>query len=557
MQEQTGQKLRKIAEDRLDWTKINTIQDEELKKAIHELNVYQIELEVQNDELNRTQKTLEETRDQYQYLYDFAPVGYCTIDKEGTIITMNLTFASMMDISRKDGIQRSFYNIIDYEEKDIFYLYLRKLFLDEDTGKKTSVTLHIHTQRGDTLCVQLESMLVQNKRYVYTAIIDITEKKKIEDALHESEMQKSLVLNAINELFGYYTTDLEIIWLNKAALHSIDKTPEASQGKHCYELWTGLTEPCPDCPVLKSLKTRKPEEIEKQTPDGRYWLVRGYPILDETGEISNLCELTMDITPLKKAEHELREMHKQLKQTNQHLEDVVKQRTEALERTIQLKDDFINQLGHDLKNPLGPLINLLPLLEKKALDERDKEIFKVLSRNVNYMKNLVTKTLELARLNSPNTTLSTEPLPLKQYLEEILQNNMMLFEKKHMRVKTTIPDDLMILGDRLLLEELFNNIINNAVKYSNDHATVTITADQQDEMITLAIQDTGIGLNKNQQERLFDEFYKADPARHDFDSSGLGLPICKRIIEKHGGKIWVESPGLEKGSTFYVTLPKN
>jgi len=252
---------------------------------------------------------------------------------------------------------------------------------------------------------------------------------------------------------------------------------------------------------------------------------------------------------------ELKKAKESLETMNEMLEQKVSERTTRIQQLLKQKDEFIGQLGHDLKNPLGPLINLLPLLEKKAYDERDKEIFKVLRRNVNYMKNLVTKTLELARLNSPNTKLSKEPLSLKHHLEEILHNNTMIFEQKHMHVINNISDDLMILGDKLRLEELFNNLINNAVKYSNDHDTLTITADQQDDVITLAIQDTGMGMSKEQLERLFDEFYKADSSRHDFDSSGLGLTIAKKIVEKHGGTIWAESKGLGKGSTFYVRLP--
>jgi signal transduction histidine kinase len=106
----------------------------------------------------------------------------------------------------------------------------------------------------------------------------------------------------------------------------------------------------------------------------------------------------------------------------------------------------------------------------------------------------------------------------------------------------------------LRIEELFTNIINNAGKYTPSKGTITIDAVKENEMITVSITDTGIGMTEDQIEHMFDEFYKADPSRHDFDSSGLGMSICKRIVEKHDGKIWAESPGPGKGSTFYVRL---
>jgi len=558
MEEHKEQKLRQIAEGKLDWTKINTIQDEDLKKAIHELNVHQIELELQNEELLNTQKSLEQTRDEFQYLYDFAPVGYCTLDKEGTIINMNLTFASMMEISRKESLQIPFYNLIENDEKDSFYLHLRTIFSEDNAGKKKSLTLNLKKQNGENPCVQLESMLGKDKTHVFTAIIDITEKKRIEDALHETEKQKSLVLNATKELFGYYDTDLEIQWLNKAALDSINKTSEEVQGRHCYELWTGSSDPCPDCPVLKALETGKPEEIEKQTPDGRYWLVRGYPIFDETGKTSNLCELTMDITAQKNAEHELRRMHKQLEKTNQHLEELVKQRTEALEKSIQLKDDFINQLGHDLKNPLGPLLNLLPVAEKNEKDPKQKEILNVINRNVKYMKSLVNKTIQLAQLRSPNTTVKYEHFNLKNEVTEILETNKMMFKERHITIQNDLPDDLYINADKLKIDEVFNNLLNNAVKYTDtDSGIININQAKDDDCVTISITDSGIGMSKEEIPHIFDEFYKADSSRHDFDSSGLGMTICKRIIEMHGGRIWAESEGAGKGSTFYFTLPKS
>jgi signal transduction histidine kinase len=84
-----------------------------------------------------------------------------------------------------------------------------------------------------------------------------------------------------------------------------------------------------------------------------------------------------------------------------------------------------------------------------------------------------------------------------------------------------------------------------------------INAKQDDTSVVVSIKDTGIGMSDQQLKKIFNEFYKADSSRHDFDSSGLGLSICKRIVEKHNGKIWAESEGLGKGSTFYFTVPKS
>jgi signal transduction histidine kinase len=257
------------------------------------------------------------------------------------------------------------------------------------------------------------------------------------------------------------------------------------------------------------------------------------------------------------AEQDLKKSHQMLQELNEELEQKVQQRTHDIEKLLRQKDEFIHQLGHDLKNPLGPLINLLPILEGHINDEKDKEIITVLTRNVNYMKNLVKNTLELARLNSPRTKLALQPLNLKEEVSDILENNQFLLKEKDMKVITSVPDELHINADKLKLEELLTNLLNNAVKYSYEHGEIIINAENKDDEIVFSIHDHGIGMTKEQLERLFDEFYKADESRHDFDSSGLGMSIAKRIVEKHGGRIWVESDGIGKGSTFYFTLPKN
>jgi len=129
-------------------------------------------------------------------------------------------------------------------------------------------------------------------------------------------------------------------------------------------------------------------------------------------------------------------------------------------------------------------------------------------------------------------------------------------KENNMSIMNNIPGTLTVPADRLRLSELFNNLLTNAVKYTpRGGGMITLAATQDDSVVTISVQDTGVGMTPDQTEQVFDEFYKAAQSRQDFDSSGLGLSICKRIVEKHGGTIWVESEGRGKGSTFFFTLP--
>ncbi len=254
-----------------------------------------------------------------------------------------------------------------------------------------------------------------------------------------------------------------------------------------------------------------------------------------------------DITKQKKAQDDL-------KRLNEELEKKVNERTLEVQKLLKQKDEFINQLGHDLKNPLTPILGFLPIIEEKETDPEKKELIKITIKNAKYIKELVEKTLKLARLDSPETKLEINNLNLYKELCEVIINNKPNFEKNNVKIENLIDKNFIVKADKIRLKELFDNLISNAIKYTPKKGKIVFDAERKEDWIEISITDTGNGLTNDQIEHIFDEFYKVDESRHDFESSGLGLPICKKIVEKHGGKIWVNSPGFDKGSTFYFTL---
>jgi signal transduction histidine kinase len=266
-------------------------------------------------------------------------------------------------------------------------------------------------------------------------------------------------------------------------------------------------------------------------------------------------ELEEKTRRLEQINKDLTVAREELSTLNKNLEGRVQERTREVEKLLKQKDEFINQLGHDLKNPLGPLINLIPLLENQEADPAKKEMLTVLHRNADYMKNLVVKTLDLAVLNSPNTRFSIEDLSLRKEIDQIIMNKKIQFDENHVNITNRINPALSIKADRLRLEELLTNLFENSVKYCLEDCRITIDAKRTNDFVTISIVDNGIGMTQEEIGRIFDEFYKADSARHDIQNTGLGMSICKRIVEKHGGRIWVESPGPGKGTTVFFTFP--
>ena len=231
-----------------------------------------------------------------------------------------------------------------------------------------------------------------------------------------------------------------------------------------------------------------------------------------------------------------------------------------LEKHIKQKDEFITQLGHDLKTPLVPLVTLTPILKHHTDGKSDTlEMIEVIEKSTNRIKNMVDKTLQLAKLNSQYITFEITEMNLHNNIKNAIKFNQFLFNENNIEVINKVDEELLVQSDKKQLYEIFKNLFTNAVKYSKDNKGCIIINSKlgDDNEIIISVKDDGIGISSEQQEFVFDEFFKTDESRHDLNSSGLGLSIIKRIVEYQGGRIWVESEGLGKGSTFYFTLKVN
>ena len=283
----------------------------------------------------------------------------------------------------------------------------------------------------------------------------------------------------------------------------------------------------------------------------------GSTFIEKNTKKEHIILIVDDITKTKATERELKISQLLLMSLVENLEKKVQDRTKKIEQLLKQKNEFINQLGHDLKNPIGPIVNLTPVLLRHEEDPNKKKMLEVILRNVNHMKNLVTKTIELARLNSGNIRLHFEQLNLKHALNDSIVRNKHILEENSVEIIDNLSEEFCVIADKLRIEELFDNIISNSVKYSNDEGTIIINGSSTDTTVTISIKDHGIGMSQEQIDCVFDEFYKADSSRHDFKSSGLGTSIIKRIVEKHGGHIKIESEGIGKGTTVTFTIQKN
>ncbi len=256
-------------------------------------------------------------------------------------------------------------------------------------------------------------------------------------------------------------------------------------------------------------------------------------------------------------QEKLEETEKQLNELNRSLEQKVIERTIEIRKLLKHNIRFIDNLSHDLATPITPLITLLPLLREQIDDAKSREIIDTCIRNVEYIKRVINNTRELADVSATDLMLKKENL--SELVDEIIKKYEAAFKNSNIKTKNKISKDVEIKTDKNRFLQILDQISSNAVNCMPEGGTLTFESKpvkrEKDNFIQISISDTGIGLAKEQISKIFNEFYKTDDARHKLDSTGLGLAICKIIVEKHGGKIWADSHGPGKGASIHFTIP--
>jgi len=227
-----------------------------------------------------------------------------------------------------------------------------------------------------------------------------------------------------------------------------------------------------------------------------------------------------------------------------------------LKETDQLKTDLISTVSHDLKQPLSVMRGYIELVQMDhRLDPRANRYLEYTLAAIQGMQNLIDDLLDLAKLEQ-GLTLDIQPIRADWLIQGCVQGIQPLAIDKAQTIAVALSPDLPPLaGDKPRVQQIFNNLIGNAVKYTPPKGSITIWAQQRDDALVIAISDTGIGISPEDQGRIFDRFYRVRRAETDnVEGTGVGLAIVKRLVDAHQGQIGLEST-LGKGTTFYVTLP--
>ena len=288
----------------------------------------------------------------------------------------------------------------------------------------------------------------------------------------------------------------------------------------------------------------------------RWFLSRALPIRGEDGSITNWLGTNTDITEQKNAEAE-RERALALEQ---------QVRSEA-ERATRARDEVMAIVAHDLRNPMNTILTSATIIgdsleqgAKKSVDISNpalladlKTCVEAIQSSVKTMDRLICDLLDVSRMEAGSFSIQRSHVDIGALLEENLKLCESQARAKKIKVSSEIPSGLPpVSGDRNRLDQVLSNLLGNAFKFTPEGGRVVVRARKIDASVEITVEDSGPGIPAADLPRIFDRYWRGDRASRD--GAGLGLAICKGIVDAHGGKIWVESaPG--GGTTFWFTVP--
>jgi two-component system phosphate regulon sensor histidine kinase PhoR len=229
-----------------------------------------------------------------------------------------------------------------------------------------------------------------------------------------------------------------------------------------------------------------------------------------------------------------------------------------IRRLETMRRDFVANVSHELKTPLTSIKGFVETLLEGALEDKENaaHFLKIISEHANRLDNLVKDLLALSYLESAEAAISPEDVDMKRLADEVLSGFEAGMKRRSISARNELPEGALFKADKNKMEQVFVNLIDNAVKFNKDGGSIRIYSEKTAAGTRFIVEDSGTGIPPKDIPRIFERFYRVDKARsRSLGGTGLGLSIVKHIVSLHGGTVGVESAE-EIGSKFYLTLPK-
>ncbi len=429
-----------------------------------------------------------------------------------------------------------------------------------ETGSPCDFECRIRRADGTRRWIWVKAIVQKNAAGQNSRMIgmvgDITRQRQAEADLRESEQRFRQIADTMPQIVWVTRPDGYHEYYNRRWYDYVGCTPEECLGTG----WNAPLHPEDQQKAIDrwshSLRTGEPYEVEYRfrsyAGEYRWFLGRALPVKDDNDQITRWFGTSTDIEDFKQAEAERNQLAADLFEADRR------------------KDEFLATLAHELRTPLAPIRNGLQILQRThsnnySGNETTERIQAMMARQLNQMVQLVDELMDVSRISRGKVTLRPEPVEVSAIIEQAVETCRPDIEAAQQILTVTLPPQSVYLqADSMRLVQVFSNLLNNACKYSEPGAEISLSAEPSDKDLTVSIKDTGIGISAEMLPRIFDLFTQVEGAFErasgtgataDQGGLGIGLTLVKQLVEMHEGSVQAYSAGLGRGSEFVVQLP--
>ncbi|MDZ7760737.1 MAG: ATP-binding protein [Desulfovermiculus sp.] len=363
------------------------------------------------------------------------------------------------------------------------------------------------------------------------------------------------IINTVREPLIVLDHDLRVISVSRSFYGVFMVNPKETVGQLIYDLGNKQW----DIPKLRELlenilpqeTTFDNYEVEHDfaTIGRRTMLLNARQIHRVFGKERIILLAIEDITERRKIEKGLEKAHEDLKVL-----------AAELERAARVKSEFLANMSHELRTPLNSIIGFSEVLYDEAfgpLNEKQKQYVNNVSASGKHLLLLINQILDMAKVEAGKMQLALSDVSMKNLLDEISLLVLDMVSKKKLKMSLEIAEDLpSIEADELKVKQILYNLISNAVKFTPEGGKIGLRAKRADSGVEIVVWDTGVGVAPENMEKIFEGFFRVNtPYSQVTEGTGLGLPLSRKLVELHGGKLSLESEGLNKGVAVRFVLP--
>ena len=384
------------------------------------------------------------------------------------------------------------------------------------------------------------------KRLYYAVGRDITQRKQTEYALEQEQSLLNAFMDNTPDHIYFKDRASRFLRINKAvtnhfhlsdAQDAIGKTDaEFFTEEHAQQAYADEKE------VIRSDKPMEGKEEKETWPSGQEtWVsTTKAPLFDKSGQIIGTFGISRDITERVRAKAELQAAK------------------EAAEYADRAKSEFLANMSHELRTPLNAIIGFAEILRDEIIapmKPEQKELATDIHTSGRHLLDMINDILDLSKIEAGTMDLDFETFSIVETMEEVNTIINALASKKRIQLTREFDQDITVTADKTKFKQILYNLLSNGVKFTNEGGQVTTKLEISNNSLLIRVIDTGVGISPEHQGMLFQAFTQVDTSKaRAHEGTGLGLALTKRLIELHGGEIWVEST-VDKGSTFSFTLP--